>query len=146
MFEARSATLEKLSIFLLGLYYTTITSVESHAIISQKLKTSGSQKLNDPKNLILWHDHLGHLGPTMLKKIVDNSNGHTLVNQHLILPSGYLFIPYSQGKLITRLSFLKIAFESPSFLQRIQGDICDPIYPVSGPFRYYMTLLDDSTR
>ena len=56
---------------------------------------SGSQKLNDPENLIIWHDRLGHPGSTMLKKIVDNSNGHTLENQHLILPSWHLCIPCS---------------------------------------------------
>ena len=52
----------------------------------------------------------------------------------------------SQGKLITKPYFLKIASALPFFLQRIQGNICGPIHPASGPFRYYMVSLDASTR
>ena len=103
---SQKLTLEKFSILSLGLYYTTIEIVESHAIMNQKFK--GSQKLHDSNNLLLWHDRLGHPGSTMLKKIVDNSNGHTLANQHLILPSGHLCIPCSHGKFITRPRFLKL--------------------------------------
>jgi hypothetical protein len=43
------------------------------------------------------------------------------------------------GNLILRPSPLK-------FLERIQGDICDSIQPLSGPFRYFMVLVDASTR
>jgi hypothetical protein len=28
----------------------------------------------------------------------------------------------------------------------IQGDICGPIQPISGPFRYFMVLIDASIR
>jgi hypothetical protein len=52
----------------------------------------------------------------------------------------------AKGKLITRPSILKIRDESPVFLQRIQGDICGSIQPLSGPFRYFMVLIDASTR
>ena len=52
----------------------------------------------------------------------------------------------SQGKLIIRPSPLKVAVESPAFLERIQGDICGPIQPVCGLFRYFMVLIDASTR
>ena len=34
----------------------------------------------------------------------------------------------------------------PAFLERIQGDICGPIHPPSGPFHYFMVLIDASTR
>ena len=36
--------------------------------------------------------------------------------------------------------------ESPVFLERIHGNICGPIYPPCGPFRYFMVLIDASTR
>ena len=36
--------------------------------------------------------------------------------------------------------------ESLSFLERIQGDICRPIQPPSWPFRYFMVLIDASSR
>ena len=40
----------------------------------------------------------------------------------------------------------KIAIESPSFLERIQGDIWGLIHPPGEPFRYFMVLIDASTR
>ena len=45
-----------------------------------------------------------------------------------------------------RPSYLKIKAEPLKFLERIQGDICGPIMPTSGPFRYFMVLIDASTR
>ena len=53
---------------------------------------------------------------------------------------------YSQGKLIIKPSITKIGIESPKFLERIQGDICGPIHPSCGPFKYFMVLVDASTR
>ena len=81
----------------------------------------------------------------MLRKIIDNIFGHSLENHQLAIPSGYLCTPCSQGKLITRPSFAKVAYESPYFLQMIQGDICGPINPANGPFTYFMVLIDAST-
>jgi hypothetical protein len=50
-----------------------------------------------------------------------------------------------EGKLILRPSYLKVKNESLKFLERIQGDICGLIQPLSGPFRYFMVLIDAST-
>jgi hypothetical protein len=50
------------------------------------------------------------------------------------------------GKLILRPSYLKIKAEPLQFLERIQGDICGPIHPSTGQFRYFMVLIDASTR
>lgn len=136
--------LKKLRALSSGLYYTTISNFESHSVTSKTTKSS--PKLSDPKTLLLWHDRLGHPGATMLKKIGDNSFGHSLENYQLTIPSRFLCISCSQGKLIARPSFTKIAYESPSFLQRIQGDICRPINPPSGPFKYFMVLINASTR
>jgi hypothetical protein len=36
--------------------------------------------------------------------------------------------------------------EPLKFLERIQGDICGPIQPISGPFMYFMVLIYASTR
>lgn len=36
----------------------------------------------------------------------------------------------------------KFGFESPSFLQRIQEDICGLIHPQSSRFRYFIVLID----
>ena len=51
-----------------------------------------------------------------------------------------------QGKLIVRPSPMKVKSESPAFLERIHGDICGPIHPPSGSFRYIMVLTDASSR
>jgi hypothetical protein len=36
--------------------------------------------------------------------------------------------------------------EPLKFLKRIHGDICGPIQPISGPFRYFMVLINASTQ
>ena len=108
---------EILPTFSIGLYYTKIT---------------------------VWHDRLGHPGSTMMQKIITNSCGHPLKNQK-ILPNDYSCAACSQGKLIIRPSPAKIIHESINFLERIQGDICGPIHPPCGTFRYFMVLIDAST-
>jgi hypothetical protein len=95
---------------------------------------------------MLWHDRLGHSGIIMMCRIIENSHGHPLKNQKILLPSDYPCAACSQGKLIIKPSPSKVIVESPSFLQRIHGDICGPIHPPCGPFRYFMVLIDASTR
>jgi hypothetical protein len=50
------------------------------------------------------------------------------------------------GMLILCPSLLKIHAKTLRFLERIQGDVCGPIQPLCGPFRYFMVLIDTSTR
>ena len=95
---------------------------------------------------MLWHDRLGHPGFTMMRRIIENSHGHVLQNQKLLVYKDYSCVACSQGKLIARSSPTKVVIESPAFLQRIQGDICGPVHSQSGPFRYFMVLIDASTR
>ena len=45
-----------------------------------------------------------------------------------------------------RPSHLKIQVEPLYFLEKIKGDICGLSQPLSGPFRYFMVLIDASTR
>jgi hypothetical protein len=130
--------LEKLLSFSSGLYYTIIRTIESHVVMHQKC--------SNPKMFILWHDRLGHLGTIMIRRIIENSHGHPLKNQKILLPSDYPCDACSQGKLVIKSSPSKVIVESPSFLQRIQGDICGTIHPPCGPFRYFMVLIDASTR
>ena len=82
----------------------------------------------------------------MMRRIVQNSNGNPLTRRQILVTDGYTFAACSKGKLIIRPSFTKVTFESPAFLECIQGDICGPIHPPSGPFRYFMILIDVSTR
>ena len=130
--------LEKLHAFSSGLYHTTIRTIEAHNVMNQKF--------TDPQIYVLWHDRLGHPGSTMMRRIIANSNGHSLSTKDIILSNDKPCQACSQGKLIIKPSQLRIDAESPSFLQRIQGDICGPIQPSCGPFRYFMVLVDASTR
>ena len=60
----------------------------------------------------------------MMRRKVQNSNGHPLMSRQILKSHDFSWIAFSQGKLIIRPSFTKIASESPAFLERIQGDIC----------------------
>ena len=82
----------------------------------------------------------------MIRRIIEHSNGHPLKNQKILLPNELSCEACSQGKLIVRPSINKIMSESPVFLERIHGDICGPIHPPCGPFRYFMVLIDAFTR
>ena len=130
--------LEKLSIFSFGLYYTTMRTIETNVAIHQRCL--------DPMIFMLWHDCLEHPGSIMMRRIIENSHGHPLKNQKILLPSDYPCNACFQGKLITKPSHSKIVVECPSFLEIIQGDICGPIHPPCGPFKYFMVLIDASTR
>ena len=130
--------LEKLPAFSYNLYYTMIKLIESYAIIKDKLY--------HPKSFILWHNRISHLGSTMIRIIIENSHGHPFKDLKILLSSENSCTACSQRKLVVRPSPSKINFESPSFLQRIQEDICGLIHPQSGPFRYFIILIDASTR
>ena len=74
----------------------------------------------------------------MIRRIIENSHGHPLKNQKILLSSDYSYSACSQGKLITKPSHSKIVVECPSFLEIIQGDICGPLHPPCGPFKYFI--------
>nr|CAE05047.2 OSJNBa0049H08.8 [Oryza sativa Japonica Group] len=82
-----------------------------------------------------WHDQLGHPGIGMMRKIIGNSIGHHLITDKFLKSSDFVCTACATGKLILRPSYLKIRAEQLKFLERIQGDICGPIVPRSGPFR-----------
>lgn len=82
----------------------------------------------------------------MVRKIIDNSIGHHLITDKFPKYSDFVCTACATGKLILRPSYLKIRAEPLKFLERIQGDICGPMVPRSRPFRYFMVLIDASTR
>ncbi|KAM1025235.1 hypothetical protein ACFX2C_038430 [Malus domestica] len=92
--------------------------------------------------LLFWHDRLGHPGCDIMLSILKSSHMHKLYP--------YVGLPpckaCSLGKLNTHPSHIKIIHDPLKFLQRIQWDICGPIQPTCGPFRYFMVLVDASTR
>ena len=66
----------------------------------------------------------------MMRKIIENSHGHTLKGQKILQVSKISSEACSLGKLIMRPSPAKIKTESLTFLECIQGDICGPIHPL----------------
>ena len=82
----------------------------------------------------------------MMKKIIGNSNSHELNIAKFPKLSNFMCTSCATGKLILRPSHVKIQNEPLKFLERIQGDICGPIQHTSGAFRYFMVLIDASTR
>lgn len=136
--EGDKCVLEKLPSFSSGLYYSNISTFETYTVINKE-STS-------PNPFYIWHDRLGHPGSSMMRKIIENSFGHSLKTKEILQFKEFSCAACSQGKLITRPSPVKIVTESPLFLERIQGDICGPIHPPCGPFRYFMILIDASSR
>ena len=96
------------------------------------------------QTLEVSHDCLGHLGSSMMHRIIENSIGHPFKNQKIL--SRDFCVVCTKGKLITRSLLSKVITESPVFLQRIQGDTWGPIHPTCGRFRYFIVLIDASTR
>ncbi|KAK1427731.1 hypothetical protein QVD17_16425 [Tagetes erecta] len=105
-----------------SLHYTYINVPQAHMTVKEKSY--------DPITLNLWHDRLGHPGSIIMKMINENTHGHSLKGQKIPqVDEMPLCTSCSHGKLITRPSQLKDEKELPTFLERIQGDICGPIHP-----------------
>ncbi|KAG7543548.1 Ribonuclease H-like superfamily [Arabidopsis thaliana x Arabidopsis arenosa] len=117
-----------------GLYYAKVSMIEANNALKARFQ-----------DYTIWHNRLGHPGTTMMRKLIQSSQGHTL-RENRVFPQHLTCTACSQGKLITRPSPVKVSKETLHFLERIQGDICGPIHPPSGTFRYFMVLIDASTR
>ena len=136
--SGQKCIVEKLPTLSSGLYYSKISTVEAHSIVNQKF--------TDSNTFVLWHGRLGHPGSIMMRRITENSSGHPLKNLKILTNDEFSCDACYQGKMITRPSPMKVSIESPAFLERIHGDICGPIHPPSGLFRYFMVLIDASSR
>jgi hypothetical protein len=120
-----------------GLYYTYIKLVPyvAYKVIFQNVDTFST-----------WHSRLGHPGIRMMWKIIGNCTSHDLKYTKFPKSNDFVCTSCAIGKLILWSSPLKIHVKPLRFLERIQGDICGPIQPLCGPFRYFMILIDASTR
>jgi hypothetical protein len=81
-----------------------------------------------------------------MRKIIRNCTSHDLKDVKFPKSNDFVCTSCAMGKLILQPSPLKIHAEPLSFLERIQEDICGPIQPLCGPFRYFMVLIDASVR
>jgi hypothetical protein len=128
--------LEKIPSLPSGLHYTYIKPIQhvAYKVIFQNVDA-----------FTIWHECLGHPGIRMMRKIIGNSIGHNLNRAKFPKFLDFMCTTCATGKLIVRPSPLKIQIEPLKFLERIQGNICGPIQPLSGPFKYFMVLIYAST-
>jgi hypothetical protein len=119
------------------LHYTYIKLVPyvAYKVIFQNVDT-----------FLTCHSRLGHPGIGMMRKIIGNCTSHDLKDAKFPKSNDFVCTSCAIGKLILWPSLFKIHAEPLRFLERIQGDICGPIQPLCGPFRYFMVLIDASTR
>ncbi|KAG7527792.1 Integrase catalytic core [Arabidopsis suecica] len=133
--QGHKKVLETIPALSTGPYYAKIDMIEANMAMNKEFI----------EKFTLWHDRLGHPGQNMMRKLMTNSKGHTL-REKRVIPKNLTCEACSQGKLIIRPSPAKVNKETLNFLERIQGDICGPIHPPCGTFRYFMVLIDASTR
>ena len=81
----------------------------------------------------------------MMCRILTNSIGHNMSSNKIFYVNKFICEACDKGKIIVRPSCTKVGIESPIFLKRINGNICGPIHPASGQFRYFMVLINAST-
>ena len=99
--------LEKFSTLSPSLFYAKISTIETHSVVNQKF--------TDLKTFVLWHDRIGHLGSIMMRRIIENSNGHPLRNLKILTCDKFSCVVCCQGKLITKSSPMKVNIEFPQF-------------------------------
>ncbi|KAF3648202.1 hypothetical protein FXO37_19575 [Capsicum annuum] len=117
---------------------------------------SGDNELDDAVSYIDPNDRLsipsGSGKCTSTKKAIICKSRRNMMSFKDIRENGYHIKTFDEmnleylGKLIVRPSPTKVEIESPTFLECIHGDIFGPIYPPSGSFRYFMVLIDASSR
>ena len=90
----------------------------------------------------IWHIGLGHPGTNIYRRMLSLLPGHTLTatDANKVTTCEACI----QGKMIKRPSQWQLPTELPPLLHRLQGDICGPINPPSGPFWYFLVLIDAS--
>ena len=129
-----------------GLYELPITSgvTTQKVSLTSELSQSRTGETTQPAGLLtkseLWHKRMGHPGSTMFRRMVPILSGHEVCMEdiHKLGVCGAC----AQGKFINRPSRWKLLTELPPRLHRLHGDICGPITLRSGPFRYFMVLVD----
>ena len=75
---------------------------------------------------------MGYPGSIMMRRIIENSNGHPLKRLKILTCDEFSCAACYQGKLFTKPSPMKVNIESPQFFEWLHGDICGPIHPSIG--------------
>jgi Reverse transcriptase (RNA-dependent DNA polymerase)/GAG-pre-integrase domain/Zinc knuckle len=122
-----------------------------YALSKNKSETE-NKCINDTKihdQIITWHERMGHPSiPTMIKMIEKQSMkgipftiDHLKQFKNLNIPC----IPCTTAKLIRKPYHTSI-HKNCRFMSRLHIDICGPIHPPSGPYRYFMPIIEERSR
>ena len=109
------------------MYYTNIGIIETYATINQKF--------TDTNTSTIWHDWLGYPNSIMMRRIIENSLGHSLKSQKILQFKEFSCATYSQEKLIMRHHQLKLGSNHLHFWNVIRA-----IYV--GPLTHHVDHLD----
>jgi hypothetical protein len=89
----KTCVLEKLPAFSSGLYYTYISTIETHVIVNQKFTNHDvNQKFTHHNKFVVRHDRLDHPGSIMMRKIIKNSCGHQLKSREILQSTHVLLV------------------------------------------------------
>lgn len=91
-----------------------------------------------------WHRRLGHPGTSMFQKILKSTKGIPPT----VHPSAMRgpCLACSEGKLILRPAPATTEAKIPNFMERLHADVCGSIEPASGPFRFFLAVIDASSK
>ena len=95
-----------------------------------------------PARIQTWHNMLGHPETTMFRRMIPTLASHMVCLSNVAKLWGCASC--SQGKFLKQPSKWKLPSELREPLEHLQGDICGPFVPPSGPFRYFLVLVDAS--
>ena len=90
----------------------------------------------------IWHYITGHPGTTVFRIMILLTQGHNLTAADA--RKTWECVACIQWKLIRKPSHWILPSELPQPLHMLHGNICGPIDPPSGTFRYYFVLVDVS--
>jgi transposase InsO family protein len=135
--DRNNETRETFSTLSNGLYFTTLSEPRTQpSNFSTALTVEPNTAFNQ------WHARLGHPSHNILRKMVGNLRDFTLTSKQI--EKSPVCPPCIQGKFQTAPSKPTTVFKQPAFLERIHMDICGPINPPCGPFRYFQVVTDSA--
>jgi hypothetical protein len=90
----------------------------------------------------LWYERLGHPGTIDFRRMFPLLTGHNLVTSDAW--KTHDCVACIQGKYTKEPSRWTLPTELPPPLYKLHGDVCGPINPPSGTFRYNFVIVDTS--
>ena len=119
------------------LYFATITKP------AQIYSLNSNPKCDDYE---LWHARLGHPGNSMTRRMVEQIKDLKITAKDVSNKASLTCLPCIKGKFKIAPSYSKTRFKRPEFMEMLFMDICGPINPPCGPFRYFQVVVEATGR